>query len=62
MGSESAQNLMLTPNLLSDYVGYRLNLYMLELLWMYFGCDALRSGAVRCDAVQFCGVRRGAAA
>ena len=26
MGSKSAQNLSLVPNLLSDYVGYRLNL------------------------------------
>ena len=31
MGSKLAQNLMLMPNLLSDYVGYILNLYSLDL-------------------------------
>ena len=37
MGSEPAQNLMLMPNLLSDYVGYLLNLNILDLFGIDFG-------------------------
>ena len=36
MGSKSAQNLMLMPNLLSDYVGYSLNLCIFCLFRVYF--------------------------
>ena len=36
MGSKSAQNLMLMPNLLSDYVGYNVNLYILVVFWVHF--------------------------
>ena len=35
MGSKSAQNLMLMPNLLSDYVGYNLNLCILNLFCLF---------------------------
>ena len=37
MGSKSAQNLMLMPNMLSDYVGYNQILCISGLLWVYFG-------------------------
>ena len=36
MGFKSAQNLMLMPNLLSHYVGYNLNLYILAIFYVYF--------------------------
>ena len=35
MGSKSAQNLMLMPNLLSDYVSYNLNFSILGLFWAH---------------------------
>ena len=44
MGFKSAQTFMLMPNLLSDYVGYNLHLYILGLflvdldsLWVVLG-------------------------
>jgi hypothetical protein len=37
MGSKSVQNLMLMPNLLSDYVGDSLNLFIFLLFCVYFG-------------------------
>ena len=33
-GSKTAQNLMLVPNLLSDYVGYSLNLSIFNVFWV----------------------------
>ena len=42
MGSKSAQNLMLMPNLLSDYVGCMLNLFILVLFWFDFGYGGRR--------------------
>ena len=36
MGSKSTQNLPQMPNLLSDYVGYNLNLSILGVFWADF--------------------------
>ena len=41
MGSKSAQNLSLMPNLLSDYVAYKLNLLILDFFF------AIQTGILR---------------
>jgi hypothetical protein len=43
MGSKSAQNLTLMTNLLSDYVGYKLNLYILSA-FVLVGLSTPRTG------------------
>ena len=42
MGSKSAQNVMLMPNLLLDYVCYNVNLCILVLFWV----GSVKFGAV----------------
>ena len=54
MGSKSAQNLRLMPNLLSDYVGYNLNLCILNLVGVYFGLRGVAWRGLAWPGVKQC--------